>query len=513
MSASPTQSFSYPSTATQAYDAIIIGSGIGGLVTATQLAAKGANVLVLESYIIPGGSSGYFDREGYRFDVGASMIFGFGDRGTTNLLTRALAAVNVSLETIADPVQIHYHLPEGLDLKVHRNYENFLQELITLFPHESRGIRRFYDECWKVFNCLNVMELLSLEEIGYLTRVFFQHPLACLGLARYLPLNAGDIARRYIQDPKLLKFIDIECYCWSVMPADKTPMINAGMVFADRHYGGINYPKGGVGQIAQKLVEGLEKAGGRIHYKARVKQIVMENSRAVGVKLTDGREFRGRRIISNATRWDTFDKLLPSEDLPDAEQKWQNRYQKSPSFLSLHLGVKSEFLPPDLECHHILLEDWQNMEAEQGTIFVSIPTLLDPSLAPEGHQIVHTFTPSSIDHWQGLSIPEYIAKKEAAAEKLIRRLEKIFPQIEAGLDFQEVGTPRTHRRFLNREDGTYGPIPRRKLAGLLGMPFNRTAIPGLYCVGDSTFPGQGLNAVAFSGFACGHRVGVDLGLS
>ena len=80
------------------FDAIIIGSGIGGLVTATQLAAKGAKVLVLESYLIPGGSSGYFDRAGYRFDVGASMIFGFGKQGTTNLLTRALAAVGESIE-------------------------------------------------------------------------------------------------------------------------------------------------------------------------------------------------------------------------------------------------------------------------------------------------------------------------------------------------------------------------------------------------------------------------------
>ncbi|MGL5065035.1 MAG: NAD(P)-binding protein, partial [Microcoleus sp.] len=122
----PTQSqlFSANSRPTeQEYDAIIIGSGIGGLVTATQLAAKKAKVLVLESYLIPGGSAGYFDREGYRFDVGASMIFGFGQRGTTNLLTRALQAVDVSLETIPDPIQLHYHLPDGLDLQVPQLYE------------------------------------------------------------------------------------------------------------------------------------------------------------------------------------------------------------------------------------------------------------------------------------------------------------------------------------------------------------------------------------------------------
>jgi len=493
------------------WDVIVIGSGIGGLVTATQLAAKGARVLVLERYLIPGGSAGYFERSGYRFDVGASMIFGFGQQGTTNLLTRALQAVNVSLETIPDPVQIHYHLPDGLDVKVHRDYEQFLQGLIAHFPHEQVGIRQFYDECWRVFNCLNAMELLSLEEPRYLMRVFFQRPTACLGLVKYLPQNAGDIARRYIRDPKLLKFIDMECYCWSVVPADRTPMINAGMVFSDRHYGGINYPKGGVGQIAQKLVEGLEQAGGQIHYKARVTQIVQEQGRAVGVQLASGKVLRAKRIVSNATRWDTFEKLIPVAQMPTAERRWQKRYQKSPSFLSLHLGIKAAALPTGTECHHILLEDWSRMETAEGTIFVSIPTLLDPDLAPPDHHILHVFTPSWIDDWQGRSPTDYKRHKEAAATRLIERLEAIFPNLSEHLVYQEVGTPRTHRRFLGRDDGTYGPIPLRKLPGLLGMPFNRTAVAGLYCVGDSTFPGQGLNAVAFSGFACAHRVAVDLG--
>jgi len=494
------------------FDAIIIGSGIGGLVTATQLAAKGAKVLVLESYLIPGGSAGYFERQGYRFDVGASMIFGLGKNGTTNLLTRALDAVNVHLETIADPVQIHYHLPDGLDIKVDRAYDKFLQKLTAYFPQEARGIRRFYNECWQVFNCLNSMDLLSLEEPRYLMQSFFQHPLACFGLLKYLPKNVGDVVRHHIKDPLLLKFIDMECYCWSVVPANMTPMINAGMVFSDRHYGGVNYPKGGVGTIAQKLVEGLEKAGSQIQYQARVKKILVEKGRAVGVELASGQIYRGKRIVSNATRWDTFKKLIPVDKIPNNEKIWQQRYEKSPSFLSLHMGVKGSVIPHDTECHHILLEDWAKMAAAEGTIFVSIPTLLDPDLAPEGHHIIHAFTPHWIDDWQSLSASEYEAKKEAAAWRIIDRLEKIFPGLDAGLDYLEVGTPLTHRRFLGREDGTYGPIPRRKLWGLLGMPFNRTAIKGLYCVGDSTFPGQGLNAVAFSGFACAHRIAVDLGI-
>jgi prolycopene isomerase len=343
--------------------------------------------------------------------------------------------------------------------------------------------------------------------------VFFRAPLACLGLARWLPVNVGDVARAHIRDPRLLKFIDMECYCWSVVPADRTPMINAGMVFSDRHAGGINYPKGGVGVIAEKLVHGLERHGGGIRYRARVVKVLLENGRAVGVKLASGEEIRARRVISNATRWDTFGHLVDEEHTPAAERTWRRRYQPSPSFLSLHLGVRADAIPSGTHVHHLLLEEWERMEAEQGTIFVSIPTLLDPSLAPSGHHIVHTFTPSSMERWQGLDPGAYAAKKQADADRLIGRLEAVLPGLAAAITHREVGTPRSHRRFLGRSRGSYGPIPAGRLPGLLPMPFNRTGIPGLYCVGDSCFPGQGLNAVAFSGFACAHRIGADLGLN
>jgi prolycopene isomerase len=337
----------------------------------------------------------------------------------------------------------------------------------------------------------------------------------------------GDVARQHIQDEQLLKLIDMECFCWSVMPADLTPMINAGMVFSDRHAGGINYPKGGVGVIAEKLVAGLESHGGSIRYKARVTQVLIENGQAVGVRLADGEEIRARRVVSNATRWDTFETQQESTDVqrprtaalvdaahtPKAETTWRRRYKPSPSFLSLHLGVEASVIPEGFHCHHLLLEHWAEMESEQGVIFVSIPTLLDPSLAPEGRHIVHTFTPSDIQAWKTLSPADYKAKKTADAARLVQRLEAILPGLGAAIRHQEIGTPRTHRRFLGRMGGSYGPIPALRLPGLLPMPFNRTGLKHLYCVGDSCFPGQGLNAVAFSGFACAHRIGADLGLN
>ena len=501
------------------YDAIIIGSGIGGLVTASQLAAKGAKVLVLEKYIIPGGSGGSFKRKGYIFDVGASMIFGFGDKGYTNLLTRALKDVDEKCDTIPDPVQLEYHLPNNFSISVDRNYEVFINKLSERFPNEKEGIKKFYGTCEKVFNCLDSMPLLSIEDPSYLLKVFFKAPLSCLGLARWLPINAGDVARKLIKDPELLKFIDIECFCWSVMPALKTPMINAGMVFTDRHVGGINYPKGGVGTIAEKLVSGIERLGSKIRYKANVTEILLKDKKAVGVKLLNGEELYSNIVVSNSTRWDTFGLgskkkgLVNNKYVPKSEYKWSETYKASPSFVSIHLGVEKEIIDENFGCHHIIVDNWDELENERGVIFVSIPTLLDSSLAPDGKHIIHAFTPSSIEEWENLSRKEYLLKKENYFTFIIEQISKIIPNINQRISHKEIGTPKTHRKFLGRFQGSYGPIPNKKLFGLLPMPFNTTKIKNLYCVGDSCFPGQGLNAVAFSGYACAHKIGAKLNIN
>uniref|UniRef100_A0A7S0BTZ9 prolycopene isomerase n=1 Tax=Rhodosorus marinus TaxID=101924 RepID=A0A7S0BTZ9_9RHOD len=488
---------------------------MGGLVTATQLASKGLKVRVLEKYLIPGGSSGYFKRDGYTFDVGASMIFGLGDEGYTNLLTRALDAVGKKIDTKPDPTIVTYYLPDGLTVPVDRNYDAFMDELRGKFPSSADGLKQFYDTCADVFKCLNEMELLSLEEPRYLLKVFFQKPVNCLKLLWYMFLNAADEAGKTIADPVAKKFVDIECFLISVAGADRTPLINTGMVFADRHYGGANYPIGGVGKISLALAEGLEEYGGKIEYGARVRRILVEDGKAVGVLLANGEELRAPTVISNATRWDTFENLMPKESVPKEESVFRERYRKTASFISLHAGVKRDKLPKDLECHMIILDDYENMENcrdAEGTLFVSVPTVLDSTIAPDNRHIFHIFTASDMDEWEGLSSAEYKEKKEELAAKMLKKVEAAaVPGLTDSVELLEVGTPRTHRRFLGRIDGTYGPVPRRVLRGLSSMPFNKTAVPGLYCVGDSSFPGQGLNAVAFSGFSCAHRVAADVG--
>ena len=151
------------------------------------------------------------------------------------------------------------------------------------------------------------------------------------------------------------------------------------------------------------------------------------------------------------------------------------------------------------------------MEDPRGTLFVSIPSLLDPSLCPQGSHVFHAFTPDWVDAWTSLGAEEYEREKERVADEVVARLEAAaFPRLRESIISREVGTPKTHRRFLNRADGSYGPIPARRPTGMLGMPMNTTAVPGLYCVGDSTFPGQGVNAVEDDTPGAGSRIADDL---
>ena len=87
------------------------------------------------------------------------MIFGFGDKGYTNLLTRALKDINEKCETIPDPVQLEYHLPNNFSISVDKDYAQFINKLSAIFPKEKEGIRKFYDTCADVFKCLDSMPL------------------------------------------------------------------------------------------------------------------------------------------------------------------------------------------------------------------------------------------------------------------------------------------------------------------------------------------------------------------
>ncbi|MEI6692696.1 MAG: NAD(P)/FAD-dependent oxidoreductase [Chlorobium sp.] len=492
-------------------DVIVIGSGIGGLTAAALLQERGISTIVFEKNSYPGGSCSSFQREGYCFDAGASVFYGFGENsksGTLNLHTRIFRKLGIEVPTIHDPVQIHFHLPNGFEIPAYFDRHSFMEALAVRFPHETDGIRKFYKELEEVYDILSSLPAGSLEDLVHLASLGVNSPAKVFALAVKTFRSMGKTARKYIQDEELLKFIDIEAYSWALQDAISTPLVNAGICLADRHYGGINYPVGGSGAIPRALCKGIENSGGKIHYKSEVTSILLDNGEAKGVRLADGKEYFAKAVISNATVWDTFNCLIT-----DARYKVdENKFLTAPSWFQLYLGVDASVIPDGFNVHHILVDDWADYNQSGGTLYFSAPTILDPTLAPPGKHIVHAFVTAEVEHWQQYSrkTGEYGNAKEAYAASIITRTERILPGLSKAIELKVLATPLTHERYLNRFKGSYGPLLKPG-QNILQKPQNRTHIKNLYAAGDSTFPGQGVIAVTYSGVSCASYIARQFG--
>ena len=157
------------------------------------------------------------------------------------------------------------------------------------------------------------------------------------------------------------------------------------------------------------------------------------------------------------------------------------------------------------------MDDWERgIEVEDNAVLVSIPSVHDETLAPEGEAVLHAYTPATEDYskWSNMSrkSPEYKKLKEDRSEYLWQVLETIIPDIRDRATIVQVGTPLTHKRFLRRFQGSYGPAIK---AGEGSFPFPNTPVRNLLVCGDSCFPGIGVPAVAGSGLLTANSVSLD----
>ena len=247
-----------------------------------------------------------------------------------------------------------------------------------------------------------------------------------------------------------------------------------------------------------------------------VEEIVTDQGRAVGVRLEKGgRVIRARRaVVSNASVWDTVEKLLPEEAKRARAARGDDAHTASTplcgSFVHLHLGIDAAGLPPpeELGIHHLVVKDWgAGVDGDRNVFNISIPTTLDPSQAPPGKHTVHIYGAANepFEKWESVErgSPEYEAMKRAAADDLYAALEKVIPDVRNRVEVEMVATPLTQRRFVRRHRGTYGPgidMTRHNLYGAGLAPGPATGVEGLWGVGDSTYPGIGVPAAAGSGF-------------
>ena len=346
-----------------------------------------------------------------------------------------------------------------------------------------------------------------------------------------------------MKDPFIRKWFDYLAFALSGEDAAHTQAAAVAYMMMDLHKEGavLDYPMGGMNSLVQALVQGMEKHGGKLRLNSRVDKLLLEekNGRAhcVGVLLDDGSTIKATRgVVSNAPLWNLARILQdsasgidngPIQKAVEKVQKQADQMCMTRSFMHLHLGIPKDGLPDDLDCHHSVLDLSRDVRDEQNMVIISIPTVFDPSLAPEGFHIVHAYTAASdsFDEWLpflegnresgkvGVSpnsgkavdysrMDGYEQLKKERAEALWRAVERVIPDVRQRAAHQDsvvmVGTPLTHRRYNQRFRGTYGPgpAPGKDIWELYGAT---TPVEGLLACGDTSFPGIGLPGVAASG--------------
>ncbi|HEY9799341.1 MAG TPA: NAD(P)/FAD-dependent oxidoreductase [Leptolyngbyaceae cyanobacterium] len=486
-------------------DVVVIGSGIGGLSCAAVLARYGFDVIVCESHTIAGGAAHSFERQGFKFDSGPSLYSGLSYSPSVNPLRQVLDVIGVDLPCVTYDTW-GCRLPEG-DFDASVGAEQFCEVLARLRGEDAvlqwRQLQRVMTPLAEAAIALPPSalrwDLGAALTVGKFAPSLAKHATNFIKLTGPFSRIMDDVVR----DPFIHNWLNLLCFLLSGLPASGTNAAEVAFMFADWYKPGVvlDYPVGGSGALVDALVKGLEKHGGQLLLGSHVEQILVENNRAVGVKLRSGREIRARRaVVSNASVWDTL-KLLPDGTI---SKKFRNQRQATPecdSFMHLHLGIDAQGLPADLACHYIVVNDWQlGITAPQNVVLVSIPSILDPSLAPPGKHVIHVYTPGNEPYalWQGLDrrSQEYEQQKRSRAEVMWQALERIIPDIRSRCEITLVGTPLTHERYLRRHRGSYGPA----ISAASGLfPSHTTPLSGLMCCGDSTFPGIGLPAVAASG--------------
>lgn len=491
-------------------DLIVIGSGLGGLCAAAIASRHGLEVQVLEAHSQPGGAAHGFRRGPFHFESGPSLWSGLGRWPSANPLAQVLRAVGESVP-VARYSEWGLLLPEG-NLRVGVGLDPFLEVLRSLRgPAVAAEWQDFLVAMAPLCCAAGSLPLLALRPGAGLLTTLGSQGLRLIGQAGQLAALGGafgPIARRHLRDPFLLHWVEMLCFLISGLEPDQTSAAAMATLFGEwfEPDAGLDYPIGGSPAVVDALVRGIRRHGGELRTGAAVAEIELSGGRAKGVRLVSGERLNARHgVISNASPWDTA-ALLGKGSAPE---RWRQKLLAAPacpSFLHWHLAFKDEGLAK-LPIHHVWVGDWQRgIRAERNMVVLSMPSRLDPSLAPPGHQVLHGYTPANEpwELWKDLErgTPAYEELRRERCGVFHGVFDQLVPDWRQRVVLELQGTPLSHRDFLRVHQGSYGPAwPANRGA----FPGGGTPIKGLALCGAGVFPGIGVPPVAVSGAMAAHR--------
>ncbi|GKY94180.1 hypothetical protein MPSEU_000384000 [Mayamaea pseudoterrestris] len=514
------------------YDVIVIGSGMGGLACGALSAKYGDKVLVLESHIKCGGSAHTFSRMHnggkYSFEVGPSIFEGL-DRPSLNPLRMIFDILGEKMP-VKTYTGLGYWTPTGywrFPIGSKSSFEQLLMEQAEDGPKAVEEWNQLRARLKTLGGSTTAVSLLNLrQDAGFLATTagslpfVMTHPDVFLDL----PLTFDSLHKtvdKIVTVPFLRNFIDTMCiFCG--FPA-KGAMTAHMLYILERFFeesACYSVPIGGTCEMGNTLQRGLEKFGGKLQLNAHVDEIMVENGRAVGVRLKNGKVVKARKaVVSNATPFDTVKMLGTEQELPLGVQDWKKELGKLPRHGAImHLFLAIDATDLDLshidDPAHLVVQDWgRSLQDSQNLCSFFIPSLLDKSLCPEGKHVIHVYSSGGepYEPWEKLTpgSAEYEAYKEKRAEVLWQAVERCIPDVRQRLEFSIIGSPLAHEAFLRRDRGTYGmawaagtSAPYAgMLKNILPFPFPnfKTPVDGLLRCGDSCFPGIGTPSAAASG--------------
>jgi|TARA_B110000977_G_scaffold87416_1_gene116284 phytoene dehydrogenase-like protein len=496
---------------------IIIGSGVGGLTAGALLAHYGRKVLVLESHYATGGAAHGFQRKTdvgeFRFDTGPSFFAGLTTINALNPLAALLELVGEPLETIKyDPLGTFHVEKDKPGLRRHADLSKLVSEVERFSPDGAKQLNDAVPRIREMYKALSGLPTPALRadwKVGLMIVSRYMKSMSKLGpYAPVLPNpTVGLLDFLEIKDPWMRRLADLECYLLSGVDASGTVAAEFAAVFgASDDLKQSEFPKGGAEAITDALARAITKNGGEIRLKTHVDQIVVENNVATGVRLKNGDVLSAATVMSNASVWDTYSSLIPPGSVSQKEKEDAMGIPCSESFMHLHLGIKADGLDlTELGGHHVVVRDeTKPIDAPGNVCMISIASVWEPDMAPEGHHALHAYTMEPFEGWERGE--GYEERKRERSDKLYQALERVIPDIRERVVLEMIGSPLTHKHWMRRHKGTYGAAIRAPDM----FPGPATGIEGLYRVGDSCAPGVGLPAAASSGvIAANTLVGIN----
>ena len=493
-----------------AHDVVVVGGGIGGLTAAALLAARGVDVCLLERAPSVGGCASAFECSGYAFEQGAGLYAAWGPGDLHERVFGELPAPPPEVRPVTPAYAVR--LDDGTDLRVGGAFGDFEEALRAAFPECANAAAAFYREAREVGDALRRAAalrpaLLTLSKFELL-RLSAREPRLAPRILGAAPHAAA--AHLGAASARFRRFVDAQLTAFAQCAAAECSYLYASVALTEAFRGAYAI-RGGAQSLADALAASVKASGGTVRLNSTALRLALDaGGRASGVELLSGERVEARRaVVSNLTVWDTYGKLLgPARTPPEAGARVR-RLRGRGAYL-LFLGLDEEAARRLPASHIIALSGARGAEGpdpERPVLTFGAAPAWD-ARAPAGRRAATVTVWTDAEAWFSFheDEEEHERQDRAELEALWERLHGALPELGAGAEVIETLTPRGFYEATRRRLGMAGGLPRTPEGFGRGAYTHRAAVPGLFLVGDTVFPGQGVAAVTHSALVAANEI-------